>query len=402
MRRNICKALAILMAFALVMSLAAVSALAYDAINGGQTSFSKYLVADDDAQIPDVHFDFTIEAGTPVAGGDGNALEILAGPVVIDETTNEVTAPTIAPAQFSSGMPTTDGLPTDEEGSVTDGKVYAESNIAIDLTGVTFTVPGVYRYVITEQPNEFNGITNDSTAVRYLDVFVFPSESNPDVLEVQNYALRTAATSFERVYDSEAGIYKYQYVTNPGKKSDHYTNELETVDLEFSKKITGNQADMTKKFRFQLDLDNVNPGDYTLEITGTDVIRDDSNVTADNGVYTIHVDASGSYTGYFYLTNAEKVKVISLNKGYSYEVQEEAQDYTPTEGIDNDGTENDYTDPYTGTGITSPIVKTGYTNTREGAIPTGVIITIAPFAIGLLLFGAIMLYMVSRRRRATY
>lgn len=402
MRRNICKALAILMAFALVMSLAAVSALAYDTINGGQTSFSKYLVADDDAQIPDVHFDFTIEAGTPVAGGDGNALEILAGPVVIDETTNEVTAPTIAPAQFSSGMPTTDGLPTDEEGSVTDGKVYAESNIAIDLTGVTFTVPGVYRYVITEQPNEFNGITNDSTAVRYLDVFVFPSESNPDVLEVQNYALRTAATSFERVYDSEAGIYKYQYVTNPGKKSDHYTNELETVDLEFSKKITGNQADMTKKFRFQLDLDNVNPGDYTLEITGTDVIRDDSNVTADNGVYTIHVDASGSYTGYFYLTNAEKVKVISLNKGYSYEVQEEAQDYTPTEGIDNDGTENDYTDPYTGTGITSPIVKTGYTNTREGAIPTGVIITIAPFAIGLLLFGAIMLYMVSRRRRATY
>ncbi|MBR0509356.1 MAG: hypothetical protein IJJ85_04500 [Clostridia bacterium] len=402
MRRNICKALAILMAFALVMSLAAVSALAYDTINGGQTSFSKYLVADDDAQIPDVHFDFTIEAGTPVAGGDGNALEILAGPVVIDETTNEVTAPTIAPAQFSSGMPTTDGLPTDEEGSVTDGKVYAESNIAIDLTGVTFTVPGVYRYVITEQPNEFNGITNDSTAVRYLDVFVFPSESNPDVLEVQNYALRTAATSFERVYDSEAGIYKYQYVTNPGKKSDHYTNELETVDLEFSKKITGNQADMTKKFRFQLDLDNVNPGDYTLEITGTDVIRDDSNVTADNGVYTIHVDASGSYTGYFYLTNAEKVKVVSLNKGYSYEVQEEAQDYTPTEGIDNDGTENDYTDPYTGTGITSPIVKTGYTNTREGAIPTGVIITIAPFAIGLLLFGAIMLYMVSRRRRATY
>ena len=159
---------------------------------------------------------------------------------------------------------------------------------------------------------------------------------------------------------------------------------------------------MTKKFRFQLDLDNVNPGDYTLEITGTDVIRDDSNVTADNGVYTIHVDASGSYTGYFYLTNAEKVKVVSLNKGYSYEVQEEAQDYTPTEGIDNDGTENDYTDPYTGTGITSPIVKTGYTNTREGAIPTGVIITIAPFAIGLLLFGAIMLYMVSRRRRATY
>jgi hypothetical protein len=44
----------------------------------------------------------------------------------------------------------------------------------------------------------------------------------------------------------------------------------------------------------------------------------------------------------------------------------------------------------------------GYTNTRNGVIPTGVIITVAPFVIGILVFGAIILYMINRRKRAEY
>ena len=412
MKRTLCKVLATLVALALVMSFAAITAFAaYAPIDGGTTTslFKKHLVADSDAQIPNVNFTFSIDAGTPVAGGNGNALEILAGPVVRDATTNEVTAPTIAPATFTSGMQTTDGLPADADpANPTAGYKYATSDIVIDLTGVTFSVPGVYRYVITEEANTFNGITNDDVATRYLDVFVFPSETDPTVLEVQNYSLRTAATNFERVEvtDPDTGdvSYKYQYTTDPGNKSDSYTNTLDTVDLEFAKKIEGNQADMTKRFEFTLALSDVNPGTYVLDFVGdpSAIIGDNDTVTANNGSYTITVGDTGAYTGTFYLTNNDVVKVLDLNKGYSYTVTEAEQDYQKTNGVDNDGTDNDYTDSYTGTGITASITKTGYTNTREGAIPTGVILTVAPFVIGLLLFGAIMLYMVSRRRRVEY
>ena len=413
MKRNISKALAILMTLALIMTLAAVSAFAYTAIPGGTTDanlFKKYLTVDADAQIPNASFEFAINAGTAVPGGSDNALEILAGPVV--ESNGEITAPTVAPATFQSGMRTTTGLPTDpdHDNPTTTDKKFAESGIVFDFTGVTFSAPGVYRYVVTEKATDFEGVTIDN-GTRYLDVFVFPSESDPTVLEVTNYSLRDAATSFERVEDPDhPGEYLYQYVTDPGKKTDGFYNELETVDLQFSKKIEGNQADMTKRFAYTLELSDVNPGTYTLTFSGSnaaDIIGDNTTVVpGTDGVYTIEIPATGdnarSYTGTFYLTNGDVVTVNKLNTGYNYKVTEEAEDYQPTEGVDNDGTDNDFLDPYQGTSITAPITKTGWTNTREGAIPTGVILTIAPFAIGLLLFGAVMMFMISRRRRATY
>ena len=390
MKRNVSKLLAIVMTLALVMSFAAVSAAAvdYTATNGGSTSFKKNLVVDSTAQIPNVEFEFTIAAGTPVPGGANNALEIKAGPVT-------ASAPTIESAQFTSGMTTTAGTPEDETDTT---KKFAVDDVVIDLTGVTFTAPGVYRYVITETATTLSGVTNDANAVRYLDLFVFPSEDDPTELEVTTYSLRDTATSFERVPDeNNPGQYKYQYVTNPTVKTSGYTNELETVDLEFTKAITGNQADKNKQFKFTLEITDANPGLYTVEVSRDAVINDDdSNVTADNGVYTIEVEDDGTCTAYFYLADGDTVKVLDLPVGYGYTVTEDAEDYESTAAnVPN------YTDPYTDTDVEDD-AATSYTNDRTGIIPTGVIIMIAPFAIGLFVFGAIILYMISKRRRLAY
>ena len=412
MKRTI-KALAVLLTLALVISVAAMSAFAYDPIYGGTTQaglFKKYLTVDAEAQIPNASFSFSIDAGDPVPGSGDNALEIKAGPVV--ETNGEITAPTVAPATFTSGMDTTTGLPTDADHtnpSTTDKK-FATSDIIFNFTGVQFDAPGVYRYVVTEQATDFEGVTIDS-GTRYLDVFVQPSDADPSVLEVKTYSLRNTATNFQRVEDpAGSGEYKYKYVTDPDVKTDAFYNELDTVDLQFSKKIEGNQADMTKRFTYTLTLSDVNPGTYTLSFSGSnaaDIIGDnDTVVPGANSVYTIVVPATGdnarSYTGNFYLTNGDVVTVKELNKGYNYTVEENAEDYDPSVGIDNEGTDNDFNAPYTDQNVTAELTKTGYTNTREGIIPTGVIITVAPFMIGLLLFGAVMLFMISRRRRATY
>ncbi len=413
MKRNVSKILAIVIALALALSIAAISAFAdeFPAVNGGKQSFDKKFIVPASANVPDVDFEFTIAPGTAVPLGPDNEVAILEGPVVTqqvtDETTNETTtviiAPTVEKASFD-GTSSTTADPTDST------KKIAVDSVEIDLTGITFTQPGVYRYVITEKPNEYNGIENDENAVRYLDLFVFPDEQNPSVLKVTP-SMRTVDqnSNFTKEYNETTGLWEYKYYDEPGDKSDGYENELETVDLELSKKITGNQADMNKKFKYTLVLEDLNPGEYALEITGTDVVRDDSNVQADaqTGAYTITidettVDAEGKYTCYFYLTNGEKVTVKDLNKGYAYTVSEAAEDYVSTQGIDNEGTENDYLDALTNSNVIAPLTKVGFTNTRTGVIPTGVIITVAPFAIGILVFGAIMLYVVNRRRRAVY
>ncbi len=390
MKRNLSKILAIFMTLALVMSFAAVSASAvtYTAAEGDDDfSFPKNLVVDSTAQIPNVEFAFTIAAGTAVPGGENNALAILAGPTT-------ATAPTIESAQFTSGMTTTAGTPTDDTDTT---KKYATDDVVVDFTGITFTAPGVYRYVVTEQASNLPGVTDDTNAVRYLDVFVFPSDEDPTVLEISNIALRNAATNFERVLDEETQQYKYQYTTDADVKTSSYTNTLETVDLEFAKAIDGNQADKNKKFTYTLAIEDANPGDYTVEIVGNNVVDTNSNVDVDeeNGTYTITVGSDGTCTAYFYLTDGESVKVKDLNKGYTYTVTEDAEDYQSAVGLSG------YSDPYHAENVQVDS-KTGYTNTREGAIPTGVIITIAPFVIGLLVFGAVILFMFNRRRRAAY
>ena len=370
------KVLAIVMTLALVMSLAAVSVFAvdYTAIPGTTMSFNKNLVVDSTAQIPNVEFEFSISPGTPVEASSTN-MEILAGP----------TGAVIEKAQFTSGMVTTDGTPDDDTNT---SKKFATDVVTVDLTGVTFTKPGVYRYVITETASTLAGVTNDTNATRYLDVFVLygdhDNDSNTDdQLYVQSYALRNEATNI----DLTTG----KYATDPDSKSSGYTNELETYDIEFAKTISGNQADKNKKFTFTLEITGANPGKYAIAVVGTNVITDGSGVT--DGMITVAAD--GTYTGTFALTDGESVKVLELPKGSTYTVTEAPEDYTSTAG-----TAANFTDATTGS-ITKNI-STGYNNDRSGITPTGVIITVAPFAIGILVFGAVMLYMISRRRRLAY
>lgn len=404
MKRNISKILAIVMTLALVMSFAAVSAAAvdYTAATGSNQDdlFTKYLIVDSETQIPDAEFTFNIVAGTAVPGSATNALEIKAGP--------DADQVVISPAVFHLGDTTTTGRPGD---ATATGYQYASVGVDVDFSGVTFTEPGVYRYVVTEVDGQQNGFTYDSAnntiQPRYLDVFVEPSASDPTVLEVTNYALRNAATNFERVLNQQTGQYEYRYVSNPTVKTDSIENEYEAVDLEFTKAITGNQADKNKKFAFTLELTGVNPGEYALDITGTDVVDPESTHVApdDNtGVYTITVSDSDydstnevyTVTETFYLTDGDVVKVLGLPVGYGYTLTEDAEEYQSTAA-----SVTNYTDPTTGSNVNAD-KATSFTNDLNGIIPTGVIITIAPFVIGLFVFGAVILFMFSRRRRAAY
>ncbi len=366
------KIMAIIMVTALIMSIAAIStsaATTYTAI-GGSTTITKNLVVESDANIPDITFGYTITRGTPVAA-TSNTIEILA---------SEVGA-SIGNAAFTNAdtANTINGLPSDADPQQpTAGKKYAQKSVTVTFPANSFTKPGVYRYVIAETDGGKPGVTYDTTS-RYLDVFVV-ADPTTNALSVDSYVLRNSATTIGT---------NGEYTEDPGVKSNGYTNNVTQYDFEFSKAITGNQGDKNKLFTFTLNITNAIPGTYPVETTGVS-----SNVNS------ITIGSDGTYNGNIDLTDGSVVRIINLNKDAVCTVSEDAEDYTPSHVIDSGSSVSGNNSGQIT--LANSDHSVAFTNTRNGIIPTGVLLTIAPFAIGILLFGALIIFIIAKRRRTSY
>ena len=372
MKRKLSTALVMLLAFVLLLGTTAITASAetiYEPI-GGSTEIVKNLVVDDDANIPNITFSYTIRRGTP-QDATATTIEILESPLG---------GGSIDTAVFSNAdtESTINGLPSDANPSnPTAGKKYAQKSVSIDFPVGTFTKPGVYRFVINETNSNLPGVTYDSNPTRYLDVFVVANDNNE--LSVNGYVLRDAATDIGT---------NGEYVEDPDVKSSGYTNSLTQYDFDFSKTISGNQGDKNKRFSFTLTITGANPGTYPIIA---------NNVT-DNPT-SITVGANGTATGEYSLTNGSTVKVVGLNAGAVCTVTENPDDYTATHKLDT-GEENSGAD--SGAVTLNSDHSVAFTNTRNGIIPTGIIMTIAPFAIGICVFGAVFIFIICRKKRRSY
>ena len=372
MKRRFTTALVMLLAFALLIGTTAITASAentYEPI-GGSTTLVKNLVVDDDANIPDITFNYTIRRDTPKEA-TATTIEILASPL----GGGSIGTAAFSNADIASAIP---GDPTDADpSSPTAGKKYVQKNVSITFPVGTFTKPGVYRFVINETNNNLPGVTYDSNPTRYLDVFVVADDNN--VLSVNSCVLRKAATNIG--LDGE-------YVSNPSEKGAGYINSLTQYDFDFSKTISGNQGDKNKRFDFTLNITGANPGTYP--IIANDVTGNPTSIT---------VGADGTATGTYSLTNGSTVKVIGLNKGAVCTVTEDPDYYTATYSLDGAAA---VTGNSSGAVTLNSDHSVAFTNKRDGIIPTGVIMTIAPFAIGICGFGAIIIFIISRRKRRNY
>lgn len=374
MKKKLSLLLVMLFVFTMIISTTAVSVSAetttYTPI-GGSTSFVKNLVVDSNSNIPNITFSYTMRRGTGSAA-TADTIEILVSP-----TGGGV----VGTASFSNAdTPNTiPGLPSDDDpvNNPTEGKKYAQKEVTVTLPDTSFTKPGVYRYEITETNEGLPGVSYDTNAIRYLDVFVVADEN--DVLSVDSYVLRDSATAI--------GI-DGKYTSEPDKKSAGYTNSITQYNFDFNKTISGNQGDKNKRFTFTLTVSGANPGTYPVI----------ANDVTDNPT-TITVPLSGTVSAEYQLTNGSSVQILGLNEGAVCNVEEDPDDYTPTYSIDEAGT-------VSGSICTVVLENSGhsvaFTNTRNGIIPTGVIIAIAPFAIGILVFGAVIVFIVIRRKRRPY
>ena len=411
-KRTIAKTGATMLTMAMLLNGTTVFAAAgtnYGTIEGTKTTtFDKFLVMDSQANVPNATFTYAVTAGNAKAYDvAGKKFQVLAG---VDA--DKITMAGVGAGAEANKIVFKQGDGSDTHDTTKDayvkelaaGKKYALKTATLDLSKVNFTEPGVYRYIITESGTN-QAITNDADLTRVLDVYVNDASTETEKkLTIAGYVLHSNDNDEPDVAAGEDFGSAGKYVET---KSQGFTNSYDTSDLTLRKQVTGNQASRDKYFEFTLNIDKAQAN------TKYDVVIDDADATSKTNASTIEAnagkanvtsittDAQGKATQKFYLQHGQQVTVQGIAKDTDYKVTENTEDYKSTANTaenpavtikaDTDSAEVNGT-------IASKDLTTGYLNTRDGVIPTGVIMTVAPFAAVTLLGAAGMVTIKMRKK----
>lgn len=361
----------------------------YTAVNGGTGSFKKYFVVDENVEFPSVEFTYTIVPGEAVPKASGK-MEVYAG----------TTGATVGTADFTTAPATSYNAEQTGDSSVTlvAGQKYAKTEVDLDFTACSYTEPGVYRYKLTEVQCANEAVSCDTTD-KYVDVYIM---DNNGALEYQGYTIHSTTEAPE--VNATAGT-----TGTLSDKIDGIQNEYETTELYVGKVVTGNQGSRDKYFKFTVEVTglegitklnaNIDKADTT---SGTNLATAAANRGKTNPT-EIAVDGTGKATGTFYLQNGQYVIIYGLTKDAVYTVTEDNEDYIQKAA----DAESFVLDSLTFEDKTSDTVViadgpyyTGFTNSRDGVIPTGILVRVAPIAvIGVIAVAGIVLLVVRNTKR---
>lgn len=369
---------------------------------GGEktTTFDKYLVMDEQAEVPNASFIYAVTAGTAKAYDvAGKKFAVLAGVDADKVTMKGVGTETANTITYKPG----DATLNDENALVKDydnlTEKYAKKTATLDFSKCRFTEPGIYRYIVTESGTN-QAVTNDADATRVVDVYVNDaSGEGENKLTIAGYVLHSSADE-----DITLGENNGSTDTNVASKSQGFTNNYDTSDILIVKQVSGNQASRDKYFEFTVKITDAVPGTvYDVDLSNADATTktNAATITANEGKTNpakLTVGADGTVTQKFYLAHNQDIVIQGIAKDSKYKVTENAEDYKST-AADAISDEADKGDAPSGT-VASEDIHTGYLNTRNGVIPTGVIMTVAPFAAVTLLGGAGAVTMVMKKKKS--
>lgn len=397
------------------------------------TTLDKYLVMKADANVPNAQFTFSVAPGDAAAADKTNGtLAVLAGigtPTLTNGTMTFSTADT-ATNEADKGTDTPVFVTAD-----TSDEKYVKKTLTLNFSGVAFTEPGIYRYIITESGTN-QGITNGyvdastTEVVRTLDVYVedvnSPVAEGVDAgkpqLKIAGYVMyngtQTAGPKAET--NTSAAAPNNGAEVADATKNQTISNVYSSQDLTFGKVVTGNQGSKDKYFKYTVEIGNISAEnaklsvdltgadtavpaspnaatktDYAGKVNPAELIADTAKTVAADG-YQVETVTTGEepntvttykITAYYYLQHGQYITIQGIPKGASYSVTEDEEDYTKTTGIDKslsplnwDGDSTNGNDALadvaSGT-IADADIHTGYTNDRSGAIPTGILSTVA-------------------------
>ena len=405
------------------------------------TTLDKYLVMKADANVPNSQFTFYVAPGTAVDADKTNgALAVLAGigtPSLTNGGTMNFSTADTATAEADKG----DETPVFVTSDTSDEK-FVKKTLTLDFSEVAFTEPGVYRYIITESGTN-QGITNGyvgsspTEVVRTLDVYVEDAgttvaegtDAGKPQLKITGYVMYNGEqTGAPKAKTSASAAAPNNGAEVAGAtKNDTITNVYSSQDLTFGKAVTGNQGSKDKYFKYTVEISNISAQnaklsvdlagadsavpaspnaatktEYAGKVNPAELIADTTKTIASNG-YTAEAVTTGEapntvttykITAEYYLQHGQYITIQGLPKGASYSVTEDEEDYAKTQGIIqslstlnwNGEAGNDALGDAVSGSIDNADIHTGYTNDRSGAIPTGILTTVAG-SLGIVVLG---------------
>ena len=380
-------------AFAIVLfsgTASPIAAAEYTPAAGGSTSFNKYLIMDTGDSVPNATFKFTVAPGTAVSAGNGTA-EVFAG--IGEPKVSDVTFSSSDSTSTNAGSAVDLNRSNEERGGEKDadavqfdaGEKFAVKAANVSFSGISFTEPGIYRYIISETASETTGIINDTDTDRVLDVYV---AAEGTALSVKSYILHTTAGDVSLTAEDVSD------------KTDGFTNEVNAKDLKIQKEVSGNQASRSKYFKFTVKCNGVADTDsFVVSLSDdSDSATNDGNAettTSTNKTNPTSVTGADLKEGVdFYLCHGQSIVIRGLSAAASYTVTEDKEDYESAvmTGKTNEGVIGTVAG-------TAKLAEAGFTNTRSGVIPTGLFMTVIPGVV-IILGGAAGLILVKRKKNS--
>lgn len=338
---------ALAMVLAMAVSVFAVNASATTGVGTNSLTIKKTVTADGNTYAPATTFTFSI-----ATAGEG------------EYDDNVVYAGVDGGAYFANGA---NQITFSAADGIIDGTTGLTKTTAISTNASVFTNygPGIYHYTVSETQGDYKGIAYDTT-VRDLYVYV---TNGTDGLVVSNVVL----TKTTEVNGEEKTDKTEEWVNDYGKNNDTIHN------VKVIKAVAGNQGNKDKLFDFKVGVTGAANEKYKVVYAETKNGAT-QEVTVESGAALITISIKD--TGY--------IQIYGLSANDEYTIQEE----------------NYSGDGYTTTGNnvvankTSVNVEKTVTNTKDIATPGGVIMTIAPYALMLVVAGAFAVVFLSRRNRA--
>lgn len=267
-------------------------------------------------------------------------------------------------------------------GKVTVTKTDLTDTVATGSTTMTlnktYTEPGIYSYVVKETAGSYDGMEYDTTEKNVL-VFVVYKDGKYVVDKAVVVNVTDSVATAPATADAKSDL------TFTNKYNDDSKNGG-THDLTFTKKVTGKLGNRSKEFEFNITITANEAGQKTGEGESEQyyvVINNKDGNTAK----TIK---SGELLK-VKLRDSDTVKIYGLSPKDTYTVTETeaGQDgYTTSGEVKN------------ATTMGSADQTVTVENEKDTTTPGGVIMTIAPYALMLVVAGAFAVVFLSRRNRA--
>ena len=297
-------------------------------------TITKKVETDGNTYAPNYTFNFSVESG-PEGDYDGNKV-----------------------------TPGKDGDVTPTGATFTSGK-----DVKSEYTGtgsLSFDVrkyekPGVYSYTVKESDVEYEGIDKDDSSYT---VYVYvANKANGEGYYISNVVSTKDNTKADITFTNDYG---------------DKNGKVHSVTIK--KVVEGNQADLTKKFDFTLDMKGGEDGETYKVVTPSG----EKSITTGNTI-------SGIKMG-----NNDEITVYGLTKSDVYKVVEESY---ASEGYKTyvDAQSGNETREATGNATDANVTKTFY-NIKNADTPTGIIMSYAPY-IAMLAAACILAVVFFNRRR---